>query len=410
MDRGLPAEWTVAQLGDLADWYSGGTPKTSEPSYWNGDIPWISSGSLKTFQLRDSQRRITKLGLVNGSRLVPENSIIFVVRGMSLKTEFRVGIARRPVAFGQDCKALVAHPNVVPLFLAQAIRARADNVLSMVDEAGHGTGRLATDRIKSLRIALPPVSEQRAIAEVLGALDDKLEANYWLARRSYEFAVAAGVQAVDSAVGPWQSIEEVATISKGVSYRSEDLVEGLGWLVSLKCAGRDGSFNPAGLKPFSGDVKPAHIVDEGDILVSQTDLTQRAEVIGRPFRVQRSGVLGRLVGSLDFSIIRPKPPLSREVLLALLSTADFRSHVLGYCNGTTVLHMNSRAVPSFQFRMPDAQEVTRVSGLMDSLLKQSDSIQAESRALEKLRDTLLPQLVCGELRVHDTELLVKDSA
>jgi type I restriction enzyme S subunit len=280
----------------------------------------------------------------------------------------------------------------------------------MVDEAGHGTGRLATDRIKSLRIALPPASEQRAIAQVLGVLDDKLEANYWLARLNYDLAVAVGVQSIENAVGPWQSIEDVATISKGVSYKSEDLVEGLGWLVSLKCAGRDGSFHPDGLKPFSGDVKPAHIVDDGDILVSQTDLTQRAEVIGRPFRVVRSGVLGRLVGSLDFSIVRPKPPLSREALLALLSTADFRSHVLGYCNGTTVLHMNSRAIPSFQFRMPEEQEITRVSEVMNSLLKESDSIQGESRALEKLRETLLPKLVSGELRVHDAELLVKHSA
>jgi len=51
----------------------------------------------------------------------------------------------------------------------------------MVDEAGHGTGRLATDRIKSLRIFLPPVTEQRAIAEVLGALDDKIECNTLIA-------------------------------------------------------------------------------------------------------------------------------------------------------------------------------------------------------------------------------------
>jgi type I restriction enzyme S subunit len=60
--------------------------------------------------------------------------------------------------------------------------------------------------------------------------------------------------------------------------------------------------------------------------------------------------------------------------------------------------------------MPEEQEITRVSEVMNSLLKESDSIQGESRALEKLRETLLPKLVSGELRVHDAELLVKHSA
>ena len=176
-----PSGWAVERLGDVADWLSGGTPSTSEQRYWHGTIPWITSGSLTTFYLRTSERRLTDEGVSNGSRLIPENSIVFVVRGMSLKSEFRIGIARRSLAFGQDCKGLLAHAGVDPMFLAYAIRGRSTEVLSMVDEAGHGTGRLATDRIKSLRIFLPPVTEQRAIAEVLGALDDKIECNTLIA-------------------------------------------------------------------------------------------------------------------------------------------------------------------------------------------------------------------------------------
>ena len=159
MTRELPSSWTVEPLGSLAAWLSGGTPLTSEPAYWGGDIPWISSGSLTSFHLWDSARRLTPMGLENGSRLVPAASIIFVVRGMSLKSEFRIGIAKRPMAFGQDCKALLPRRGVDAAFLAQAVRARSIDVLGMVDEAGHGTGRLATDRIKALRIPLPPLRE-----------------------------------------------------------------------------------------------------------------------------------------------------------------------------------------------------------------------------------------------------------
>ena len=172
-----PDSWPSEKLGNLATWLSGGTPRTAEASFWGGDIPWITSGSLTNFYLYDSDRRLTPLGVDNGSRLVPEGSILFVVRGMSLKSEFRIGIAKRPLAFGQDCRALIPEPGVDGLFLAQALRARSSEVLTMVDEAGHGTGRLPTDRIKSLHIPLPPLADQRAIAAVLRSLDDKIEAN-----------------------------------------------------------------------------------------------------------------------------------------------------------------------------------------------------------------------------------------
>ena len=168
-------DWEVLTLGDCADWYSGGTPKTSIPEYWNGDIPWITASSLHDFYIRDSERRVTPLGLENGTRLMPKDTILFVVRGMSLKTEFRVGISRCPVAFGQDCKALIPKEGIAPLFLANVLRGRAEEILGLVDEASHGTGRLATDVLQHFKVWLPPLDEQKEITALLAALDDKIE-------------------------------------------------------------------------------------------------------------------------------------------------------------------------------------------------------------------------------------------
>src|SRR5262249_38279399 len=136
--------WPTQRLGDVAVWMSGGTPSTENPDYWGGNIPWISAASLTDFNIKDSERRLTALGVRNGTRLAPPGATIFVVRGMSLKSEFRVGVAQRPVAFGQDCKALVPYKGVDPRYLGWAIRASAPKILAMVDEAGHGTGRLET--------------------------------------------------------------------------------------------------------------------------------------------------------------------------------------------------------------------------------------------------------------------------
>jgi len=258
-------------------------------------------------------------------------------------------------------------------------------------------------------VLLPPLSEQRAIAEVLGALDDKIEANRRVAEYSRRLAIAEGIDCLSRFPGRLVALEQVATTVKGVSYRSEDLVPGGGWLVSLKCVGRDGSFRANGLKPFSGVAKVSQFVEEGDILVAQTDLTQRAEVIGRPIRIAKLGLIGHLVASLDFVIVRPESGLANETLFAILSQQEFRDHALGYCNGTTVLHMNSRGVPSFEFALPPPEGIAQITSVMRPLLKRSDTAQRESQLLEQLRDTLLPKLLSGELRVRDAEPLAEDA-
>lgn len=168
--------WPMRPLGACGTWLSGGTPSTARPEFWSGDIPWITASSLTNFYLCHSRRRVTEEGLRNGTRLVPAGTTIFVVRGMSLRSEFRVGIATRPVAFGQDCKAVVPSDDLDPVYFAFAVRGKTSEVLRLVDRAGHGTGRLQTEAIKGVSIPLPPLVVQKEIAGALAAADRKVAA------------------------------------------------------------------------------------------------------------------------------------------------------------------------------------------------------------------------------------------
>jgi type I restriction enzyme S subunit len=157
-------------MADCARWLSGGTPSTTEEAYWDGDIPWISALSLKSPWIDESDRNVTDLGAANGTRLVPKDTILFVVRGSSLDAEFRIGITRREVAFGQDCKALLAHRGVDPVVLFLAIKARSTEILRLVDHTGHGAGRLATDLISKVKLTLPDETHLQAAAAELRPL------------------------------------------------------------------------------------------------------------------------------------------------------------------------------------------------------------------------------------------------
>lgn len=178
----LPTGWEPSTLGRLAKWFSGGTPSTRNPDYWEGGIPWITSGSLTSLLLTTSQRTLTPAGVAAGSRLVDRDTLLFVVRGMSLVREFRVGIADRALAFGQDCKALTAVEGVHPLYLAFAVLDRQHDIQRMVELAGHGTGKLSTDRVKAVEVPLPPASVQSQFANAVAPIRELISVSARCAR------------------------------------------------------------------------------------------------------------------------------------------------------------------------------------------------------------------------------------
>ncbi len=163
--------WKTRPLSECGEWVSGGTPSKSVASYWNGDIPWISSKSLKTFDLSDSEDRISQDAVKNGTKLLPKGTVVFVVRGMSLANEFRVGVTAREVAFNQDLRAIVPRSDIDGRFLARFLRARERVIMGLTDNASHGTKRLPTELVEAIQVPIPPLSEQRRIAAILDKAD-----------------------------------------------------------------------------------------------------------------------------------------------------------------------------------------------------------------------------------------------
>mgnify|MGYP003531232504 FL=1 len=131
--------WPLRPLGRCAKFLSGGTPSKARPDFWEGDIPWVSSGEMTEKRIHDTSLRITTEAAEAGSRLVPSNTVLAVVRGMSLANEFRIAITRREVAFNQDLKAFACVPDVESEFLFYALLARREYIRNLATEASHGT-------------------------------------------------------------------------------------------------------------------------------------------------------------------------------------------------------------------------------------------------------------------------------
>jgi type I restriction enzyme S subunit len=171
----LPKGWKVAELGSLVKFASGGTPSREVARFWNGDIPWLSAKDLKKFRLNDSIEKVTQEGANNGTRLVEAGNVLILVRGMTLLKDVPVGVTERAVAFNQDLRALIPNGEVDGYYLGFYLAASKTRLMTLVDQAGHGTGRLSSDLLQSFEIELPGLQEQRKIARILLAWDRVIE-------------------------------------------------------------------------------------------------------------------------------------------------------------------------------------------------------------------------------------------
>ncbi|MFN5118190.1 MAG: restriction endonuclease subunit S [Cyanobacteriota bacterium] len=288
--------------------------------------------------------------------------------------------------------------------------------------------------------------ERTAIAHILGTLDDKIELNRktnetleamakalfksWFVDFDPVRAKAEGRPTglpaeisdlfpdslEDSELGEIPSGWEIAPLGdhidliKGRSYKSDELNPSTTALVTLKSFHRNGGYRPDGLKEFTGEYKEQQVVKPGELVIALTDVTQAADVIGRPAIVKSDSQCSTLVASLDVGIVRPKATgcLSTPYLYFLMLTPRYVQHILGYTSGTTVLHLAKDGASNFLLSIGSLPLLNHFAQLADSILRQVDASARQSELLVKTRDALLPKLISGEIRIPDAERMLEE--
>lgn len=172
----IPKSWHPRSLVEICNIQSGGTPRKSNADFWKGDIPWVSGKDLKRPALDDAQDHVTKEAINAGSRLAPKGTVLLLVRGMGLAKDLPVAVINRDMAFNQDIKALVPKGEFSGAFIRSAIYAGKERLLSQIVPSAHGTMTLNLNDVENFQVACPAdPDEATEIAEILGALDTKIE-------------------------------------------------------------------------------------------------------------------------------------------------------------------------------------------------------------------------------------------
>ncbi len=165
----------VVQLGQIAKIYSGGTPSRTTATYWGGNIPWVKTTQIQNCLITESDidELITEEGFKNSSaKMVPKGTILMAMYGQG-KTRGQVGVLGLNATINQACVAIELKSSAFQDFIYQQLQYKYKSIRKLSNSGSQEN--LSAGLIKEIDILLPPLPEQRAIADILSTWDKAIE-------------------------------------------------------------------------------------------------------------------------------------------------------------------------------------------------------------------------------------------
>ncbi|MDO7242956.1 restriction endonuclease subunit S [Acinetobacter pittii] len=391
------SEWKTLTINEICDLVtSGGTPLTSQKEYYqNGDIPWVKTKEVNQCRLYVTENHITQLGLDNSSaKLIPENSIIIAMYGDG-KTAGRVALNKVAVTTNQACCNLVLNKRKAYYdFVFYNLMGRYDELVSK--KTGSGQQNLNSKIIKDIELDLPPLAEQKAIASVLSSLDDKID----LLHRQNKTLEAITETLfrqwfIEGAKEGWDDV----TISNLIEVRDgthdSPKQASIGFpLVTSKHIGN-----------WVLDFESCYLISE----VDYEKVNSRSQVETFDILMSMIGTLGRTYlefGSVSYAIKNiglfktSRNPQWKYFIYLWLNSSLGKQFIDEHKSGSTQEYLSLGSLRSIRFKKPPTDVLKQFNGLVDDMFQKIYANINQIQTLEKLRDTLLPKLMSGEVRVE----------
>lgn len=381
------------KLSEIMDLIGGGTPKTSNPDYWNGNIPWLS---VKDFgndyrYVYQTEKHITELGLQNSStKLLKKGDIIISARG----TVGEIATIPYSMAFNQSCYGLRAKKEIINEdFLYYLIK----HSVRLLKKNTHGSvfDTITRDTFDGIEADVPSLDIQEKIASILSDFDEKIECNNAINNNLGQQAKALYKDwfldfSPFSTEGNLPNGWRLGTVGDIIQLHDSKRVP-------LSGSERD---KMEKLYPYYGAASLMDYVDnylfDGIYLLLGEDGTV-VDSLGFPILQY---VYGQFWVNNHAHIITGKEGFSVEELYLFFSLTNIKSIVTGAVQ-QKVSQQNLKKVPAI---IPSKEALSAFDDLIQPIFAQIRNLRDENAHLADLRDTLLPRLMSGELDVSDIDL------
>lgn len=426
--RNCPGDWMVSKLGD-ARFFSlktGGTPSTEEPAYWDGDIPWLSSGEVNKKRITYTDTGITQKGFnASNATFIPAGSVLIALAGQG-KTRGTAATNEIELTTNQSVAAVIPdNQQIDPEYLYQYLDGEYEELRA--SSGGAGRAGLSLGILQKYRVLIPRrLSEQRKISAILHLMDDGISRTESLIAKYQQIKAGLmhdlftrGVTADGNLRPPreqapelyqetpigwipkeWQfapssSVCEKICVGIVIKPAQYYVQEGIPAFRSANI--REWGINAADLvfiSRHSNELLSKSQVKAGDVLSVRTGYPGTSAVVPPEF----DGA-----NCVDILISRPTDRIDSEFLCYWINSPFGKDQVLKGQGGLAQQHFNVGEMRNLIAVLPDIEEQRRIVERLSTIDKRLRCDESQLTKLGKLKQGLMHDLLTGEVRVKLNE-------
>lgn len=379
-------EWKEYKLGEIIQLIGGGTPKTSVPEYWGGNIPWLSVSDFNNGKkyVFTAEKHITQLGLNNSStKLLHKDDIIISARG----TVGVVAMIGSDMAFNQSCYGIrnkdVVDKQYLYYLLVNSVNGLKQNAYGGVFDT------ITRETFDLIDVILPSLDEQRRISAILSSLDDKIDL---LRRENATFEQMAETLFrqwfVVEAKEEWEEkpLSSIAIFLNGLACQKYPPKNEIDKLPVLKIRelssgiGNDSDW-------ATTDVESEYIVHAGDVIFAWS-----ASLMVKIWDGEDC-----ILNQHLFKVTSEKYPKWFYYYWCKHHLDEFIS--IAQSHATTMGHIKRNDLDTAMVLVPSDEELLSMTAQMEGLLRKMENNNEQINTLIQTRDGLLPRLMNNEINI-----------
>lgn len=401
----VPSDWRIVRLKNLGKVGSGTTPSTIIPEYWlNGTIPWLPTGKVNDKIIKDSQTFITEKALQDkGIKLLPMGSVVIAMIGQG-KTRGKTALLEIEAWVNQNFAFIIPNQSVDSRYLYTILDYNYGRIRYEGNRGGN-QGSLNAGMIKDFKIPLAPLSEQRAIAQILSLMDtainqnNKIIAQKELRKNWLMQNLLTGKKRLKGFCGDWKeySYEKLLKIVKrNFEWDENELYK----LISVRRRS-DGIFFREALYGHQILVKTLRTAKEGDFLFSKMQILHGASAL-----VTKEFDGAKISGSYIAVVAKDKKQLNMEFFQWYSQVPYFyhQTYISSYGVHIEKMTFDFETFLQLETKLPDFEEQTAIAQVLQAADKEILLLKAKTDKLREQKKGMMQVLLTGKVRIKNLNL------
>ena len=374
----MRSEWKKYALEDVCEKiYSGGTPSTKHPEYWNGNIKWLSSGETSQRFVYDTERKITQLGVDNSSTKKATKGCTVIATAGQGYTRGQASFLMTDTYMNQSVIACKANEKIIdPLFLYYNLDNRYEE-FRLLSDGTSTRGGLSGWIVKRIEIQIPCIAEQCTIARILKSLDEKIEVNNKINKNLEQQAQAIFDNMFPNISNGSCTIADYIKPKRGQNLLSKNAILGDVPVIA-------GGLEPSTYHNVANAQSPVLAISASGANAGYVSLWNTPI-----WSSDSSFIDSSMTGNVYFWYVLLK---KRQKEIFDAQTGSAQPHIYPR-------HISSISIPSL-----DVEEVHSYTSIVTPIFEMMGQYKEENTILASTRDALLPKLMSGELDVSDINL------